>query len=355
MIRPRWSMVVGVALLAAAGDEAVAHSSRSDAARTRLRCERAIEREGHRYAELYSEQLGFCLRSLAECQGASGNVASYLCSKVSRMCEGIAASTSDEARLRQRLLEACDDVPLDRLLNDMKFGVQMADCAPTSLEAFIGCLRTRLVANQGELVGLLRPTACALLESAKLADDFPGVRCTPPGTGEECEECEPCEPTGGSGPAACGGAAGLTCGEGLACDRRDALCTNPQASGACVAVPSSCVDDGQPVCGCDGQTYASDCARLQAGVVMARTGACDPPPTTCSSSNDCGPGNFCEYVFADCGEGQPGTCQPMRAAPCDLCSAFVDGPVCGCDGQTYASECERQAAGASKLWFGPCF
>lgn len=354
MIRRRSHVVVvGLALCAALATEAAAHSSAARAERERRRCERALEREGSRYGELYGAQVGYCVRLLAECETAGSNPASNQCAVVRKMCAATAASNIEELRLRQRLIEACEDVPMDVLMGDLAFGDQMADCAPTTLAAFVDCFREHVAGTQGTLVGQLRPTACKLLEQNGLADKFPAVKCVP--SGGTCEPTEPCEPSGPTGPLACGGTENVACGSGFACDRHDALCTNPQVSGACVAVPETCADDGQPVCGCDGQTYASDCARLQAGVVLARAGACDPPPSSCSSSAQCPAGFFCEYVFGDCGEGQPGTCRPMRAEPCDLCSAWVDGPVCGCDGQTYASECERRAAGASKFWFGSCF
>lgn len=37
-----------------------------------------------------------------------------------------------------------------------------------------------------------------------------------------------------------------------------------------------------------------------------------------------------------------------------MCTAFLPGPVCGCDFHTYASDCEREAAGMSKIWDGVC-
>jgi hypothetical protein len=109
------------------------------------------------------------------------------------------------------------------------------------------------------------------------------------------------------------------------------------------------------MCGCDGQTYASDCARLNAGVVKQHAGSCDAEPQGCDFLHpDCPAGMFCDLPAGDCGEGGTGMCRSMRADECNLCSAYVDGPLCGCDFTTYATECDRVAAGVP-LWFrGSC-
>jgi hypothetical protein len=94
---------------------------------------------------------------------------------------------------------------------------------------------------------------------------------------------------------------------------------------------------------------------VKAGATKARAGACDAPPSACDFANPtCPSGQFCDFTPGDCGEGGSGVCRPVRGEPCNLCTAFVSGPVCGCNFVVYDSECTRMAAGVSKLWNGVC-
>jgi len=65
----------------------------------------------------------------------------------------------------------------------------------------------------------------------------------------------------------------------------------------------------------------------------------------------CAPGLFCDGPFPElaCAPDVGGTCQ-VRPEVCDL----IYAPVCGCDRKTYGNDCQRQAAGVSKLSNGPC-
>jgi hypothetical protein len=236
-------------------------------------------------------------------------------------------------------------------MDTLGYGAGMGDCAAKSMGGFVDCLNDRLSKSEGSLIGLLKPLGCALLGEAGLAGEFPELVCT---SQPVCKPCDPCPPPSPAG-MACGGPDDVACASGFVCDRTDPLCTE-HAAGSCVAVPDGCVDDGHPVCGCDGVTYTSNCDRLRAGVAASRVGACDPPAPTCGliDGSDCPPGSFCDFPTGICGEGQGGICRPMRAEPCNMCSAFVDGPVCGCDSVTYPTECDRQAAGVAKYYAGAC-
>lgn len=78
---------------------------------------------------------------------------------------------------------------------------------------------------------------------------------------------------GGEGEV-CGGIAGLGCAEGLFCEYPPGTCGFADQQGVCTRPPESCPEIFEPVCGCDGETYANDCFRQMARVALDHTGPC---------------------------------------------------------------------------------
>ncbi len=154
---------------------------------------------------------------------------------------------------------------------------------------------------------------------------------------------------------ACGGAAHFLCPAPLFCSYADQNTCSSDAAGTCV-LPEVRVCDGAlaPVCGCDGMTYASDCARRNAGVAKAHDGAC--PPATCGRVGDpeCPEGFYCELAGNTCGgSGETGACMPRPEI--HTCTRIAgETEVCGCDGQTYATACFAAANGVDVAHDGSC-
>jgi hypothetical protein len=78
----------------------------------------------------------------------------------------------------------------------------------------------------------------------------------------------------------CAGIAGLPCGPDEACDIHNPSCAIVDAGGTCIASGGICPAIADPVCGCDGITYANDCERINAGAMLDHTGSCSFPMPT---------------------------------------------------------------------------
>ncbi len=140
------------------------------------------------------------------------------------------------------------------------------------------------------------------------------------------------------------------CGESSYCALSAAACLEARAVGFCKAIPDSCPDVASPVCACDGKPYANECEAARARVSVAATGDCS---SACGGPNEttCADGKYCHYADGVCGTADAlGTCDPFP----DACDGTASGLVCGCDGKTYPSRCEAEAAGISVWLEGGC-
>lgn len=128
-------------------------------------------------------------------------------------------------------------------------------------------------------------------------------------------------------PAACGGA-NPPCLDGEVCSIDVGMC-DELAEGVCVPEPVEC-DGIEPVCGCNGETYANACEALRSGVTVEADGVC----ASCRSAADCGSAEVCLIEEGRCDPAAEGVCVPRP----EECSPAAE-PVCGCDGTTYDNAC----------------
>ena len=169
------------------------------------------------------------------------------------------------------------------------------------------------------------------------------------------------------------------CEASQVCDLPANTCDIADIPGTCVHRPETCAEIYQPVCGCDEQTYANDCVRLQQGAALQYSRACGEPCAVvdCApdsrpiDSNGDGCEDSCEIAYeVPCAQDsecwwrhglycakEPGTCGSSIQGICtqapEACTMEYD-PVCGCDGTTYGNGCGAAAAGMNVRADGSC-
>lgn len=93
------------------------------------------------------------------------------------------------------------------------------------------------------------------------------------GDGDKClTGCGLIDPTPGE---RCGGLIGGQCsGSQSYCNFDNAECGETDQAGRCAEIPELCAAISDPVCGCDGKTYESECVAHSRGVSVRKDGEC---------------------------------------------------------------------------------
>lgn len=98
---------------------------------------------------------------------------------------------------------------------------------------------------------------------------------SPPGNFYNIELTASCKPIESTPPLTCGGIQGKQCPDAQQyCDFGAGQCKTADAQGSCQPRPEICPDIFEPVCGCNGKTYANPCSAARAGVSVDHEGEC---------------------------------------------------------------------------------
>lgn len=160
--------------------------------------------------------------------------------------------------------------------------------------------------------------------------------CVAPGAGCPAIHCLPDDgglPWSDAGPAIDADQPGVVCGSEI-CGAGSKCCPG------CEPGQESCRPLDEP------------CYGLCPPPTDAGTGGVDGGAQSCGGRTGgfCPPDEFCDFG-AHCGAtDRPGTCRPTPEA----CIEPACPEVCGCDGNTYCSECEAHSGGVSVLHEGAC-
>ncbi|HEX2574310.1 MAG TPA: Kazal-type serine protease inhibitor family protein [Polyangia bacterium] len=135
------------------------------------------------------------------------------------------------------------------------------------------------VTLRGACGGADLPGVCVAAPDACAEIYQPVCGCDGRTYGNDCERLRARVQIDHEGPCgegrACGGFQGGGCPDGQFCDITiPQACRGTDLSGICRVVGEVCFEISQPVCGCDGQTYANDCFRRVARVQLDHEGPC---------------------------------------------------------------------------------
>ena len=142
-----------------------------------------------------------------------------------------------------------------------------------------------------------------------LGEEICGNNIDDDGDGLVDEDCDPVA-------LACGGFVGLPCPQGMYCKFEDDTCNWADQMGECTFIPQNCPFLWDPVCGCDGKTYANECAMEIGMVSKLHNGECGQAECVKTEPNGFGP---CDAIIGVVFNGD----QCVMASGCS-CEPFCD-------------------------------